>query len=100
MGALDSAHMAVISFLYGFGLLDKYWPMIGDPESGEYIDFLGPLPDECTRDTVEKQVSLGQLLPKTRMDARVAVEKEKTGANIKGKKRKPEQMLKSILNNE
>ena len=83
MGALDSAHMTVISFLCGFGLLDKYWPMIGDPESGEYIDLLGPLPDECTRDTVEKHVSLGQLLPKDPMAARVAVEKEKTGADVK-----------------
>ena len=83
MGALDSAHMAVISFLCSFGLLDQYWPMIGDPDSGKYIDFLGPLPDECTRDTVEKQVSLGQLLPETRMAARVAVEKEKIGADLK-----------------
>ena len=75
--------MAVISFLCGFGLLEEYWPMIGDPESGKYIDFLGPLPDECTRDTVEKQVSLGQLLPEIRMAARAAVEREKTGADVK-----------------
>ena len=75
--------MAVISFLCGFGLLEQYWPMIGDPDSGKYIDFLGPLPDEYTEETVKKQVSLGQLSPETRIKARVAIEKEKTGAEVK-----------------
>ena len=75
--------MAVIKFLCSFGLLEQYWPMIGDRDSEQYLKFLGPLPDECANETVKKQVSLGQLLPKQRMAARMAVEQQKAGAEVK-----------------
>jgi hypothetical protein len=83
VGALDSAHMAVIRFLHSFGLFEKYGQIVADPDDPEYIPWLGPLPDEMSMDTIKKQVSLGQLKPEERMAARVAVEKAKTDAEVK-----------------
>lgn len=75
--------MAVIRFLISFGLFEKYGHRVADPKNDHYIPWLGPLPDELSVVTVEKQVSLGQLKPDERMAARVAVEKAKTGAEVK-----------------
>ena len=75
--------MAVIRFLRSFGLFEKYGHRVADPTHEDYIKWLGPLPDEMSMETVKKQVSLGQLNPKERMAARVAVEKAKTGAEVK-----------------
>lgn len=83
VGALDSAHMAVIRFLKSFGLFDEYEDKIAKPDNADYISWLGPLPDEMSMDTIEKQVRLGQFQPGERMAARVAVEKAKTGAEVK-----------------
>ncbi|KAL8819318.1 MAG: hypothetical protein Q9191_007760 [Dirinaria sp. TL-2023a] len=83
VGALDSAHMAVIRFLKSFGLFEEFGHRVADPNNEDYIQWLGPLPDEYSPETVEKQVSLGQLQPDERMAARVAVEKAKTGAEVR-----------------
>ena len=82
VGALDSAHMAVIRFLESFGLFDQYENRVANPKHDDYIKWLGPLPDELSMETVEKQVKLGQLLPEDRMKARVAVEQAKVGAEV------------------
>ncbi|KAK3179055.1 hypothetical protein OEA41_001194 [Lepraria neglecta] len=70
VGALDSAHRAVINFLRRFNLKDA-------EDRLAKIDWLGNPPDELDKETAVKQVILGQVLPKRRMEARVDIENGK-----------------------
>ena len=71
VGALDSAHQAVLEFLRRFGLT-------------EYIDklnnlpFIGPVPKGIDEQTSIMRVLLGRLRAKQRLNARNAVEQRKS----------------------
>ncbi|KAL6715982.1 hypothetical protein ACLMJK_006944 [Lecanora helva] len=73
VGALVSAHQAVLNFLRRFKLFDAIEKLKGCP-------FLGPVPDEMDVETSEKKVVLGLLDPRRREEARMEVEREKVGA--------------------
>ncbi|KAK4692741.1 hypothetical protein P7C71_g4523, partial [Lecanoromycetidae sp. Uapishka_2] len=70
VGALDSAHQAVINFLRRFNL--KYYE-----DKLASIKWLQPIPDEIAKETAIKKVVLGLMDPDERLKARSAVEKEK-----------------------
>lgn len=70
VGALDSAHQAVINFLRRFNL-KEYEDKLAK------IDWLKPIPDEIDKETAIKKVVLGLMDPLERQKARSAVEKEK-----------------------
>jgi len=71
VGALDSAHQAVINFLRRFNL-KEYEDKLGK------LRWLGKVPDEIDRETSIKKVVLGQVVPEDRLKARSAVEQGKT----------------------
>ena len=70
VGALDSAHQAVINFLRRFNL-KKY------EEKLQTIDWLKPEPDEIDKETAIMKVILGLMKPETRLEVRAGAEKEK-----------------------
>ena len=70
VGALDSAHQAVINFLRRFKL-KKY-----EDELKE-IPWLRPEPDEIDKETALMKVILGLMKPDTRLEVRAGAEKEK-----------------------
>lgn len=71
VGALDSAHQAVINFLRRFNL-KEYEDKLAK------LKWLGKVPDEIDRETSIKKVVLGQVVPEDRLKARSAVEQGKT----------------------
>ena len=70
VGALDSAHQAVINFLRRFNL-KKYEDKL------KTIDWLKPEPDEIDKETAIMKVILGLMKPETRLEVRAGAEKEK-----------------------
>lgn len=70
VGALDSAHQAVINFLRRFNL-KEYEDKLRD------IAWLKPEPDEIDKETAVMKVILGLMKPDTRLEVRAGAEKEK-----------------------
>ncbi len=70
VGALDSAHQAVINFLRRFNL-KKYENKLKN------IGWLKPEPDEIDKETAIMKVVLGLMKPETRLEVRAGAEKEK-----------------------
>ncbi|KAL9102090.1 MAG: hypothetical protein Q9163_002713 [Psora crenata] len=68
VGALDSAHQAVLNFLRRFHLVDAEKKLKQCP-------FLGPTPDDIDKESATKRVVLGLLKPKERLEARNEIEK-------------------------
>lgn len=77
VGALDSAHQAVINFLRRFNL-HEYEKKLAD------IPWLQPTPDEIDKETAVKKVILGFLDPGRRLEARRHVEAAKSDSDVKG----------------
>ena len=75
VGALDSAHRAVINFLRRFDLKEA-------EDKLAKIAWLGSPPDELDKETAVKQVILGQVVPEKRMEARVAIENGKRADSV------------------
>lgn len=70
VGALDSAHQAVINFLRRFNLREY-------EDKLRKIDWLQPEPDEIDKETAVMKVILGLMKPDTRLEVRAGAEKEK-----------------------
>ena len=70
VGALDSAHQAVINFLRRFNLKEH-------EDKLRKIQWLQPEPDEIDKQTAVMKVVLGLMKPDTRLEVRAGAEKEK-----------------------
>ena len=70
VGALDSAHQAVINFLRRFNLKEYEEKLRG-------IERLQPEPDEIDKETAIMKTILGLMKPDTRLEVRAGAEKEK-----------------------
>ena len=70
VGALDSAHQAVINFLRRFNLKEY-------EDKLKKIDWLLPEPDDIDKETAIMKVVLGLMKPDTRLEVRAGAEKEK-----------------------
>ena len=70
VGALDSAHQAVINFLRRFNLHEA-------EEKLKMLEWTWPIPEGIDKETSVMKVVLGLLDPERRLRARAAVEKSK-----------------------
>ena len=89
VGALDSAHQAVINFLRRFNLVTY-------EEKLKKISWLGGEPDEIDKETAVMKVVLGLMKPETRLEARAGVEREKTESLTQAQREKAIEAVKTV----